>query len=64
MKVVKLDELWRVADDRMKAAGLDTPVAQEGMRNKGGARTKGKQALLVRVKKRARAAGVEPFKAY
>ena len=64
MKTVKLADLWKVADKRMKAAGLDTPAAQESMRNKGGARTKGKQALLVRIKKRARAAGAEPFKAY
>ena len=64
MKIVKLSDLWTIADARMKAAGLDTPAAQENMRNKGGARTKAKRALLVRVKRRARAAGVEPFRAY
>ena len=61
---VDFDSFWDANERRARELGLLTPEATERMRNKGENRTPEKRALLRRIEARARAAGVEPLKAY
>ncbi len=64
MDSLNLDELWRVADLRMRELGWNTAEWQERLRNQGAARTPDKRHMLARMSERARDAGLEPLKAY
>ncbi|MBC2664228.1 hypothetical protein H7F51_01710 [Novosphingobium flavum] len=53
------------AEQRKRNLGiLDDPAATEALRNKGGARTPRKRAMLERMKQRARAVGRKPITAH
>lgn len=64
MGTINLADFLRRAEARMHELGMDTPEWQERLRNKGGNRTPEKRELLLRIAARARAAGLEPIKAY
>lgn len=64
MAVVTLSDIWDRAEQRLRRLGWDTPEWHERLRNKGGLRTPEKHQMLQRIAERARAAGLEPFKAY
>ena len=64
METLTLDEMWNAAERRLQELGWDTPEWQERLRNKGGLRSPEKREMLARIEERARAAGLEPLKAY
>jgi hypothetical protein len=58
------DYLESVEHRKAELGWIDTPETTEAMRNKGANRTPEKRELLRRMAERARAAGLEPIKAY
>ena len=63
--IITLSDLLSGIRERKAALGIvDTPERTESMRNRGTRRTPEKRAMLARIEERARAAGIEPLKAY
>ena len=58
------DYLAKIEARKAELGLLDTPERTDAMRNKGGNRTPEKRELLRRIEERARAAGLEPLRAY
>ncbi|MGG5890794.1 hypothetical protein ACLF3G_27255 [Falsiroseomonas sp. HC035] len=65
MRRITLDELSAQVDAAIERAGIVyTPEYVDRLRNKGQFRTAEKRELLRAIEERARAAGLEPIKAY
>ncbi|MGK7867946.1 hypothetical protein [Falsiroseomonas sp. E2-1-a20] len=65
MRRITLDELSAQVEAAIERAGIVyTPEYVDRLRNKGRLRTAEKRELLRTIEERARAAGLEPIKAY